>query len=92
MVSDIDFEVNIAPAMVFIGHYLYGLKTKEFKPTTRISNLQAECTPLEEQTAPKNGEIVVQVIYFIYFDGKYQICPPTVESDSQVTNLHTECR
>lgn len=40
MVFDITFEKNISPTMIFIGHYFYGLYTKEFKPTVTMKNLR----------------------------------------------------
>lgn len=39
MIFDIKFEHNIAPAMHFIGHYMYNIKSDEFKPTLRGRNL-----------------------------------------------------
>lgn len=38
MTFNIAFEKCIAPAMNFIGHYIYGLDLKEFRPTIRIRN------------------------------------------------------
>lgn len=35
---NIQFECNIAPAMKFLGYYMYKLETKEFEQTLRARN------------------------------------------------------
>lgn len=42
MIFNIKFEYNIAPAMNFIGHYLYQLKTAEYNPALRARNFHAK--------------------------------------------------
>lgn len=39
MIFEIEFEVNIAPTMIFMGRYLFGFKTKDFNPTMGMKNL-----------------------------------------------------
>lgn len=36
---NISFELNIAPAMHFIGYYFFDFKTTEFKPALRARHL-----------------------------------------------------
>lgn len=48
MILDIKFELNIAPTMHFIGHYLYGMKVAEFNPALRAKNLHAKFKRVEE--------------------------------------------
>lgn len=38
----IQFEHNIAPAMKFLGHFMYNLQTKEFEQTLRARNFYAK--------------------------------------------------
>lgn len=45
MTFDIEFDLNVAPAMTFIGYYFYGFRTKEFKTTLGMRNLHAKLNP-----------------------------------------------
>lgn len=55
MIFDISFEVNIAGAMKFIGHYLYDMKTAEFKPSMRARNFFLKFDPPKDNVLEVTG-------------------------------------
>lgn len=38
MIFNIKFETNIAPAMKFLGHFMYKVETKEFEQSLPVRN------------------------------------------------------
>lgn len=42
MIFNIKFEINIAPAMKFLGHFMYEMGTKEFEQTLRNRNFYSK--------------------------------------------------
>lgn len=50
MVFNIKFEINIAPAMKFLGHFMYEMGTDEFKQTLRVSDFYSKFNIYKEIT------------------------------------------